>query len=381
MERKIGEIFEYNGEWYQCKKSDPAVNADGIMDCCEGCSMTASECADFNCSDYERLDKTQVIFKKLEKVGEPYSDYCPTGRTIHFQRYKCYQKPIIEGNIVWHWPDDNFIDIEIKQNKEDINKEELITIHGKTVKRIKGNCFDCCFYSKGMCELTMKEAEAQNCGMGMIYMEVKQNKEDMEEKTIKIKKEDIKVGSKVIYLPSNRPYVITEANCRMKYDGDWHDCVIYTPLYDNPYKCFVRPIKDFAQNFVLDSAEEKEEKYSNLESTGKNLKPFDLEAAKAGKPVYTRDGRKARIICFDRDWDMHIVALVADPLGESVHYYLSNGKVDFDRQLDDDLMMLPEKKEGWVNVYKDSVYDTKDKALIGRSGNGYIDTIKVEWEE
>lgn len=29
------------------------------------------------------------------------------------------------------------------------------------------------------------------------------------------------------------------------------------------------------------------------------FKPFDLEQAKAGKPVCTRDGRKARIICFD----------------------------------------------------------------------------------
>ena len=147
-----------------------------------------------------------------------------------------------------------------------------------------------------MCELTMEEAVAHDCGMGAIFVEIKQNKENMEEKSL-------------------------------------------------------------------------------------NLKPFDLKKAKQGKPVCTRDGRKARIICFDRDWDMHIVALVADPLGESVHYYLSNGKVGFDRQLDDDLMMLPEKKEGWVNVYKDSVYDTKDEALIGRSGNGYIDTIKVSWSE
>ena len=44
--------------------------------------------------------------------------------------------------------------------------------------------------------------------------------------------------------------------------------------------------------------------------------------------------------------------------------------------------MLPEKKEGWVNVYKDSVYDTKDEALIGRSEiRDYIDTIKISWEE
>ena len=53
-------------------------------------------------------------------------------------------------------------------------------------------------------------------------------------------------------------------------------------------------------------------------------------------------------------------------------------------------MMLPEKKEGWVNVYKgiDGVtlsqypYTSKDEAikesdiLFGR-----IDTIKVSWEE
>lgn len=78
----------------------------------------------------------------------------------------------------------------------------------------------------------------------------------------------------------------------------------------------------------------------DMEEKKLNLKPFDLQKAKEGKPVCTRDGRKARIICFDRDWDMHIVALIADPLGESVHYYLSNGKVDFDKQNDEDLMML-----------------------------------------
>ena len=113
-----------------------------------------------------------------------------------------------------------------------------------------------------------------------------------------------------------------------------------------------------------------------------NLKPFDLEAAKAGKPVCTRDGRKARIICFDRDCDMHIVALVSDPLGESVHYYLSNGKVDFDKQNDNDLMMLTEKKEGWVNVYKERIYSTKEEAIkVIYDGMTYVDTVKISWEE
>ena len=44
----------------------------------------------------------------------------------------------------------------------------------------------------------------------------------------------------------------------------------------------------------------EEEKHFNLEKIGKNLKPFDIQKAKADKPVCTRDGRKARIICFDR---------------------------------------------------------------------------------
>lgn len=41
-------------------------------------------------------------------------------------------------------------------------------------------------------------------------------------------------------------------------------------------------------------------------------KPFDLEQAKAGKPVCTRDGRKARIICFNAKTlcDYPIIALV-----------------------------------------------------------------------
>ena len=123
-------------------------------------------------------------------------------------------------------------------------------------------------------------------------------------------------------------------------------------------------------------------------TSNSRLKLFNLEAAKAGKPVCTRDGRKARIICFDRDWDMHIVALVSDPFGESVHYYLSNGKVDFDKQNDEDLMMLPEKKEGWMNIYSNGynhkvgalIYNSKEEALNNKESNA-IDTVKIEWRE
>lgn len=110
------------------------------------------------------------------------------------------------------------------------------------------------------------------------------------------------------------------------------------------------------------------------------FKPFDLEQAKAGKPVCTRDGRKARIICFDLKNGNHpIVAAIEGDEYETILCYTIKGEISENIKSENDLMMLPEKKEGWVNVYKDSVYDTKDEALIGRSKSiGYIDTIKIE---
>ena len=104
-----------------------------------------------------------------------------------------------------------------------------------------------------------------------------------------------------------------------------------------------------------------------------NLRPFDLEAAKAGKPVYTRDGRKVRIICFDAKCIKPIVALIqGSDNSEQIEYYtengvFSNGGTGKNR----DLMILLEKKEGWVNIYGEEkgrycsnvIYSSKEEAL------------------
>ena len=126
----------------------------------------------------------------------------------------------------------------------------------------------------------------------------------------------------------------------------------------------------------------------NMEEKKLNLKPFDLEAAKAGKPVCTRDGRKARVICFDAKCNKPIVALIYDCNKETVFQYLENGRFFVDQIDKYDLMMLPQKKEGWINIYKDfedtvcCAYLTKEDALKNRSiEDGYITTIKIEWEE
>jgi hypothetical protein len=122
------------------------------------------------------------------------------------------------------------------------------------------------------------------------------------------------------------------------------------------------------------------------------MKPFDLEAAKAGKPVCTRDGRKARIICFDAKCIKPIVALIqGSDNSEQIEYYtengvFSNGGTGKNR----DLMILLEKKEGWVNIYGEEkerycsnvIYSSKEEALnISKQLKEHITTIKIEWKE
>lgn len=79
--------------------------------------------------------------------------------------------------------------------------------------------------------------------------------------------------------------------------------------------------------------------------------PFDLELAKAGHPVCTRDGRAVRILCYDfiSPENNPIIALVKlNEKQEGAIFYGLNGKGSI---CDLDLMMTPQKKEGWVNVF------------------------------
>lgn len=119
------------------------------------------------------------------------------------------------------------------------------------------------------------------------------------------------------------------------------------------------------------------------------MREFNLQEAKEGKPVCTRDGRKVRIICFDRKHSEYpIVALVTNHNKEDCVAYASNGKFicgGNDKQ--SDLVMAPTKKVCWLNIYEDScgrrcscLWDTKEEALLHKE-KYYTTTIKVEWEE
>ena len=233
MERKVGEIFEYNGEWYQCVEQPKQYDCATVFELCAFSAV--GNCELDKCSGTYRSDSKSVIFKKLEKVGEPHFIYDKIfkGGKVYVQNFMVYEdfknhKPICDDYVLYDW------------------HEKIISI------------------------------------------EIKQNKEDMEEKKL-------------------------------------------------------------------------------------NLKEFDLEAAKAGKPVCTRDGRKARIICFDakRKDGKNIMALIPSkeyPEFEDLVAYPNNGNYHGGHENDGDLMMLHQKKEGWINIYTSydgietgiSVYETKE---------------------
>ena len=110
-EHKIGEIFEYNGEWYQC------VEHKG----CPGCAFLSHNDCGFNGDPHcvYRSDSKHVIFKKLEKVGE---QFLYKGKQM--QSYiRATDELICNWNnnlLLLEHGDSDIIDIEIKQTKENV---------------------------------------------------------------------------------------------------------------------------------------------------------------------------------------------------------------------------------------------------------------------
>ena len=274
-EWKIGEIRQIDNEWYQCLESSSCR--------CDYCDYgELGDCHKIACASGERSDDKEVYFKQLEKVGKPYE---------HYEKfYQCYKLPMeteirLLPNNCYPIGKDNLVEIEIKQNKEDME------IH------------------------------------------------------------------RVVMNIDDRDYLLD------RLDAILHD------THCQQYK---------------DEVCEALSKYIITRNTS-NLKPFDLNSAKAGKPVCTRDGRKARIVCFDVKGDKPIIALIEYEIDERPCNYFANGRFysNPNENNDADLMMLPEKKEGWVNIYDDMVmYESEEEAKIGiATERNYIATTKVEWEE
>ena len=125
------------------------------------------------------------------------------------------------------------------------------------------------------------------------------------------------------------------------------------------------------------------------------MKQFNLEEylKNPSRKVVTRNGSKVRIICTDKKGYCPIVALITtlDDIAEETVTYKENGKFFGDSSYKYDLFFAPEKKEGWVNIYRDPhanitytedyMFKTEKEAKENACDKKYIATAKIEWEE
>ena len=289
MERKIGEIFEDRGCWYQCIRNITCINCAFNNKGCLADKHITGDCSG-------RLDGASVVFKKLEKVGDTYLAHDHSrNKDVVVQDYKLYnQHACYNGH-------EEMLSFGFR------GRNEIVTIKSK------------------------EPIKSLNCE-NSVEIQIEQNKEDMEESVEE---------------------------------------------------------KLFCDKVAKANAEYMKVKLNS------SLKPFDIEAAKLGKPVYTRDGRKARIICFDVNNDKPIVAVICCKDGKETYpytFYPNGLNMDNNVFSNTDLMMLPKKKEGWINICRNlntnkteldtkDIYNTKEEALQNLSSMTYVTTVKIEWEE
>jgi len=109
------------------------------------------------------------------------------------------------------------------------------------------------------------------------------------------------------------------------------------------------------------------------------------------KPVQTRDGRPARIVCRDAKGSYPIVAMIEIDGEEQPKTYTADGKFDRFGGLPLDLINIPTKRTGWVNVYPpyegsmqiaflSDAYRTREEADKD-AAECRIACVQIEWEE
>ena len=122
------------------------------------------------------------------------------------------------------------------------------------------------------------------------------------------------------------------------------------------------------------------------------MKPFNLEEylTNPSKKIITREGKPARIICTDAKFEKYqVLALITKKDGqESLATFDTSGKNCSGCNSHLDLFFSPEKKEGWVNIYKSgfgwslgtNIWQTEEEAKKWVGAADYIATAKIEWE-
>ena len=121
------------------------------------------------------------------------------------------------------------------------------------------------------------------------------------------------------------------------------------------------------------------------------MRPFNLDEylKNPNKKVVTREGRSVTILCTNFLSSEPIVAEIKElncSMSFDTNGRHSNNSITRNPSID--LFFAPEKKEGWINLFRDptdnevycsKVYPTKEKAMDSICA-AYA-TVKIEWEE
>lgn len=133
----------------------------------------------------------------------------------------------------------------------------------------------------------------------------------------------------------------------------------------------------------------------NIQTHNVIMKPFDIQKAREGAEVCTRNGRKVRIVCTDRTDALYpIIGLVRkDETFEEVHFFTLSGKAYAYKgeESPEDLVMAPVKMSQWVVVYRDretgktctELRKSRNMARLRAHyhGDRTLAVCKIEWEE
>jgi hypothetical protein len=174
------------------------------------------------------------------------------------------------------------------------------------------------------------------------------------------------------------------------------DSVTFSYLCDScGEKCKIQPKEKPMQETNPPSdrlSEAQKMSPQEIEKLTRKPRPFDLERAKAGDPVCTRDGCPVRIICFDTKgvFNQPIIALIDRSDFEEVIRCYENGTEDIDRNdTVYDLFMAPKKITGWINIFRygqslqpsNVIYDTEIEAENAKRGiPAVLATIAISFE-
>ena len=115
------------------------------------------------------------------------------------------------------------------------------------------------------------------------------------------------------------------------------------------------------------------------------MKQFSLEdyLKNPSRKVVTRDGRNVKIHCTDLMYGPPIVAKIEGE--DHSHSFYEDGSRCRNVESPRDLFIATEKREGWVNIYPDSVIGHElhksEEDAKKLADSDVIATVKIEWEE